>query len=39
LNILQLLRQEELYGSEHFTTGFIKSYIQNNILDINPELL
>ena len=39
LNILQLLRQEELYGSEHFTTGFIKNYIQNNILDINPELL
>ena len=39
VNILQLLRQEELYGSEHFTTGFIKNYIQNNILDINPELL
>jgi len=39
LNILQLLRLEELYGSEHFTTGFIKNYIQNNILDINPELL
>ena len=39
LNILLLLRQEELYGSEHFTTGFIKNYIQNNILDINPELL
>ncbi len=39
LNILQLLRQEELYGSEHFSTGFIKNYIQNNILDINTELL
>ncbi|MBT8305360.1 MAG: M15 family metallopeptidase [Maribacter sp.] len=39
LNILQLLRQEEFYGSEHFTTGFIKNYIQNNVLDINPELL
>ena len=39
LNILQLLRQEELYGNEHFTTGFIKNYVQNNILDINPELL
>ena len=39
LNILQLLRQEEFYGSEHFTSGFIKNYIQNNILDINPELL
>ena len=39
LNILQLLRLEEFYGSEHFTTGFIRSYIQNNILDINPALL
>jgi len=39
LNIVQLLRQEEFYGIEHFTTGFIKNYVQNNILDINPELL
>lgn len=39
LNILQLLRLEEFYGCEHFTTGFIKNYIQNNILDINPKLL
>ncbi|NAS14115.1 M15 family metallopeptidase [Poritiphilus flavus] len=38
-NILQLLEQEEFLGSEHFTTGFIKTYIQDNILDINPELL
>ena len=39
INILQLLQQEEFYGSEHFTTGFIRDYIQNNILDINKELL
>lgn len=39
LNILQLLRKEEFYGSTHFTTGFVKNYIQNNILDINPDLL
>ena len=39
LNILQLLREEEFYGSEHFTAGFIKNYVQNNILDINTELL
>ncbi|WP_411030347.1 M15 family metallopeptidase [Spongiimicrobium sp. 3-5] len=38
-NILQLLQQEEFYGSEHFTSGFVKTYIVNNILDINPELL
>ena len=38
-NILQLLEQEEFLGIEHFTTGFIKTYITDNILDINPELL
>lgn len=38
-NILQLLRKEEFLGCEHFTTGFVRSYIQNNILDINRELL
>lgn len=39
LNIPVLMREEEFYGSEHFTNRFIKTYIQNNILDINPELL
>jgi LAS superfamily LD-carboxypeptidase LdcB len=38
-NILQLLIQEDLIGSEHFTTGFIKTYIRDNILDINRKLL
>lgn len=38
-NILQLLEQETFLGSEHFTNGFIKTYIQNNILNINKELL
>lgn len=38
-NIMQLLQQEEFLGCEHFTNGFIKNYIQNNILDINKELL
>jgi len=38
-NILRLLQEEEFLGSEHFTNGFIRSYIQNNILDINPVLL
>ncbi len=38
-NILQLLIQEDLIGSEHFTTGFIKTYIRDNILDVNRKLL
>ena len=38
-NILKLLQQQELLGGENFTTGFIKTYIVNNILDINPKLL
>ncbi|WP_298479083.1 M15 family metallopeptidase [uncultured Maribacter sp.] len=38
-NILLLLQQEDFYGSEHFTNGFIKSYVRNNILGINKDLL
>lgn len=38
-NILRLLQNEEFIGSEHFTAGFLKTYIRDNILDINPELL
>ncbi len=38
-NILRLLQEETFLGSEHFTNGFIKNYVQNNILDINKELL
>lgn len=38
-NIMQLLQVEDFLGSEHFTNGFIKTYVQNNILDINKELL
>jgi hypothetical protein len=26
-------------GSEHFSDGFIAKYVQEHILDINPELL
>ncbi len=39
LNVLRLLEKEEFLGTEHFTAGFIKTYIQDNILDINPKLL
>ena len=38
-NIMQLLEQEDFMGSEHFTTGFVKTYIRDNILDINSALL
>ncbi|PRX57973.1 M15 family metallopeptidase [Flagellimonas meridianipacifica] len=38
-NIVKLLQNEEFIGSEHFTLGFLKSYIRDNILDINPKLL
>ncbi|MBD0778481.1 M15 family metallopeptidase [Maribacter sp. ANRC-HE7] len=39
LNLVQLMRDETYYGSEHFTSRFIKNYFQNNILDINTALL
>jgi len=38
-NLVRLLLQEDIIGSEHFTSGFLKNYIVNNILDINPKLL
>ncbi len=38
-NIMQLLQQEDFLGVEHFTNGFVRTYVQNNILDINKELL
>lgn len=38
-NIMQLLLREEFLGVEHFTSGFVRTYILDNILDINPKLL
>lgn len=38
-NIASLLQRENFYGAEHFTLGFLRSYIQNNILDINRALV
>jgi LAS superfamily LD-carboxypeptidase LdcB len=38
-NILKLILAEDIIGKENFTSGFLKGYIQNNILDINPDLL
>lgn len=39
VNIFRQLVREEFEGSEHFTAGFLKNYIRNNILGINKELL
>lgn len=39
LNVVKLLSKEDFLGCEHFTTGFLKTYIQDNILDINQDLL
>ena len=36
---MSYLDKESFLGLEHFTTGFIKTYITDNILDINPALL
>tara|TARA_R110002167_G_scaffold42097_7_gene128201 strand:- start:293 stop:1027 length:735 start_codon:yes stop_codon:yes gene_type:complete len=38
-NILQLFEKEDFIGREHFTNGFLNSYIRNNILDINTKLI
>lgn len=38
-NILKLISDENFEGCEHFTTAFLRDYIHNNILDINPYLL
>ncbi len=39
LDIKSMLQKEKLLGSEHFTTAFVDTYINDNILDINPYLL
>ena len=39
LNLIEILKQEKLIGNEYFSEKFIKNYLNNNILDINPELL
>ncbi|KAB5486524.1 M15 family metallopeptidase [Flagellimonas hadalis] len=39
LNVLKLMQEEEFLGIEHFTAGFVRTYVQDHILDINPKLL
>ncbi|QWX84288.1 M15 family metallopeptidase [Cellulophaga sp. HaHaR_3_176] len=38
-NLLGIYKTEDFLGSEHFTSGFLRNYIIDNILDINPKLL
>ena len=38
IDIQKLLKKDELLGSDFFTDEFISDYINQNILDINPEL-
>ena len=39
LNIKDILANEKLLGITYFSDEFISNYLNNNILDINPELL
>ncbi|MDC9723320.1 MAG: M15 family metallopeptidase, partial [Urechidicola sp.] len=38
IDIQELLKKDKLVGSDFFTDEFILNYINNNILDVNPEL-
>tara|TARA_R110000868_G_scaffold36791_1_gene130252 strand:+ start:1322 stop:2059 length:738 start_codon:yes stop_codon:yes gene_type:complete len=38
-NIMHIYKDEDFLGSEYFTSGFLRTYITDNILDINPKLL
>ncbi len=39
INLVRLMEKEDFLGAEHFTTGFLRTYFTDNILDINPDLL
>lgn len=39
LNLRDIIISEELMGCTHFSEEFITNYLNENILDINPELL
>jgi len=38
LDIRKILQEQNLAGSDFFTESFMDAYIQNHILDINPQL-
>ncbi len=39
LDILKILKNEDIMGKDTFSEDFIQGYIKHNILDINPKLL
>ncbi len=39
INLVRLMEKEDFLGAEHFTTGFLRTYFTDNILDINPDLI
>lgn len=39
LDLRTIFKSEDLIGCEHFSEEFITNYLNENILDINPELL
>ena len=39
LNLRDIITSEQLIGCDHFSEEFITNYLNENILDINPELL
>jgi len=39
INIQEMLQKEKLLGNEYFSEVFLEKYLNENILDINPELL
>lgn len=39
INVKEMLAEENILGNKHFSDTFISKYIQENILDINPDLI
>ena len=39
LNLIEILQNENLLGSDYFSETFINNYLNEHILDINPDLL
>jgi len=39
LDLKTIINEEELMGHAHFSEAFINKYLNENVLDINPELL
>ena len=38
LDIAHIIKSEDLLGKNHMTTEFINTYIEENVLGINPDL-